>query len=112
MLKVETNKGHAVTIELSNMLSTVELLPKVLLTVLWTTCFPNSVSAAASASAASAVCIYYVVIGGALRAPLVHDEIRTAAAAEAEAAAEKELGKHVVHIRTFGKSSYVDDTFC
>ena len=67
------------------MLSTVELLPKVLL---WTTCFPNSVSAAASASAASAVCIYYVFIGGALRAPLyVHDKIHTAEAA-AEAAAE------------------------
>ena len=84
-------------------------MPKVLQ---WTTCFPNSVSAAASAAAASAVCIYYVIIGGALRAPLyVHDKIHTAEAAEAEAAAETELGKHVVHIRTFGKSSYVDDTF-
>ena len=66
-------------------LSTVELLPKVLL---WTTCFPNSVSAAASASAASAVCIYYVIIGGALRAPLyVHDKIHTAAAEAAAPAA-------------------------
>ena len=89
------------------MLSTAELLPKVLL---WTTCFPNSVSASASASAsaASAACIYYVFIGGALRAPLyVHDKIHTAEAAEAEAAAaETELGKHVVHSRTsrtFGK---------
>ena len=52
------------------------------------------------------------IIGGALRAPLyVHDEIHTAEAAEAEAAAETELGKHVVHIRTFGKSSYLHDTF-
>ena len=33
-------------------------------------------------AAASAVCIYYVIIGGALRAPLyVHDEIHTAEAA-------------------------------
>ena len=76
------------------MLSTVELLPKVLL---WTTCFPNSVSAAASASAASAVCIYDVVIGRALRAPLyVHDKIHIAEAAAEEAAAEPELGKDVV----------------
>ena len=37
--------------------------------------------------------------------------VAVAAEAEAEAAAETELGKHVVHIRTFGKSSYVDDTF-
>ena len=69
-------------------------MPNVLI---WTTCFPNSVSAAASASAASAVCIHYVVIGGALRAPLyVHDKIHTAEAAAAEAAAEPELGKDVV----------------
>ena len=65
-----------------------------------TTCFPNSVSAAAFA-AASAVCIYYVIIGG----RFVHDEIHTAEAAAAEAAAETELGKHVVQLRTFGKSS-------
>ena len=54
-----------------------------------TTSFPNSGSAAASAAAAaSAVCIYDVIIGGALRAPLyVHDKIHTAeAAAEAAAA--------------------------
>ena len=61
-----------------------------------TTSFPNSGSAAASA-AASAVCIYDVIIGGALRAPLyVHDKIHTAEAAAAEAAAEPELGKDVV----------------
>ena len=91
------------------MLSTVELLPKVLLR---TTCCPNSASAAASASAASAECIYYVFIGGALRAPLyVHDKTHTAEAAEAEAAAETELGKHVVHNRTCGKSFTVDNTF-
>ena len=34
-----------------------------------------------------------------------------AAEAEAAAAAETELGKHGVHNRTFGNSSYVDDTF-
>ena len=71
--------------------------------------------AAAASSAASAVCTYYVVIGGALRAPLyVHDELHSAEAAEAEAAAETELGKHVVHSRTsrtFGKSSTVDNMF-
>ena len=61
-------------------------------------------AAAGAAASAAAVCIYYVIIGGALRAPLyVHDKIHTAEAAEAEAAAETELVKHVVHIRTFGK---------
>ena len=63
-----------------------------------TTSFPNSASAApsAAAAAASAVCIYDVIIGGALRAPLyVHDQIHAAEAA-AEAAAEPELGKDVV----------------
>ena len=46
-------------------------------------------AAAAASAAASAVCIYHVLIGGALRAPLwVHGEIHTAeAAAEAAAAA-------------------------
>ena len=46
-------------------------------------------AAAPASAAASAVCIYYVDIGGALRAPLyVHDKIHTAeAAAEAGAAA-------------------------
>jgi hypothetical protein len=67
-----------------------------------TACFPHYVSAAASASAISAVCIYYVILGGALRAPpYVHDDIQTAEAAEAEAAAETWLGKHVVHIGIF-----------
>ena len=62
-----------------------------------TTSFPNSGSGAASAAAASAVCIYDVIIGGALRAPLyVHDKIHTAEAAAAEAAPEPELGKDVV----------------
>ena len=46
-----------------------------------TTSFPNSGSGAASAAAASAVCIYDVIIGGALRASLyVHDKIHTAEA--------------------------------
>ena len=45
---------------------------------------------------------------GALRA---HDKIHTAETAGGEAAAETELGKHVVHNRTFGKSSTVDNTF-
>ena len=46
-------------------------------------------AAAGAVAAASAVCIYYVFIGGALRAPLyVHNEIHTAeAAATAPAAA-------------------------
>ena len=50
--------------------------------------------AAAASAAASAACIYYVIIGGALRAPLyVHGEIHTAEAAveAAEAAASKSL---------------------
>ena len=43
---------------------------------------------AAASAAASAVCIYYVDIGGALRAPLyVHDKIHTAEAAAAAPAA-------------------------
>ena len=44
--------------------------------------------AAAGAAAATAVCIYYVSLGGALRAPPdVHDKIRTAAAETAAAPA-------------------------
>ena len=43
---------------------------------------------AGAAASAAAVCIYYVDIGGALRAPLyVHDEIHTAAAEAAALAA-------------------------
>ena len=45
-------------------------------------------AARAAASAAAAVCISYVRIGGALRAPLyVHEEIHTAAAEAAALAA-------------------------
>ena len=45
-------------------------------------------AAARAAASAAAVCIYYVSIGGALRAPLyVHDEIHTAAAEAAALAA-------------------------
>ena len=38
-----------------------------------------------SAAGAAAVCTYYVIIGGALRAPLyVHDKVHTAAAPAAD----------------------------
>ena len=54
-------------------------------------------AAAGAAASASAVCVNYVIIGGALRAPLhVHDKIHTAAAeAEAPAAA---LALSLIHI--------------
>ena len=49
---------------------------------------PAAGAAAGAAASAAAACIYYVIIGGALRAPLyVHDKIHTAAAAEAAAPA-------------------------
>ena len=48
----------------------------------------GAAASAASAASAAAVCISYVRIGGALRAPLyVHDEIHTAAAEAAALAA-------------------------
>ena len=51
-------------------------------------------AAARAAASAAAVCIYYVSIGGALRAPLyVHDEIHTAAAEAAALAAAPETVK-------------------
>ena len=54
---------------------------------------PDLTVAGAAASAA-AVCIYYVSIGGALRAPLyVHDEIHTAAAEAAALAAAPAIVK-------------------
>ena len=52
-------------------------------------------------AAASAVCIYYVIIGGALRAPLyVHDKIHTGAA-EAAAEAAEAASKSVLALNSF-----------
>ena len=59
-------------------------------------------AAARAAASAAAVCISYVRIGGALRAPLyVHDKIHTAAAeAAAEAAAPDLATSRAWHIDT------------
>ena len=60
-------------------------------------------SGAAASTAASAVCTYYVIIGGALRAPLyVHGEIHTAEAA-VEAAAPELATSRACHIDTPSK---------
>ena len=60
-------------------------------------------SGAAASSAASAVCIHYVLVGGKLRAPLyVHGEIHTAEAA-VEAAAPELATSRACHIDTPSK---------
>ena len=64
---------------------------------------PAAGAAAGTATSAATACIYYVIIGGALRAPLyVHGEIHTAEAA-VEAAAPELATSRACHIDTPSK---------